>query len=109
MPKSGHKANAADYVAVRGMGRYIGAVSRANGLRTHPLGRICRHAGCITVLSKYNPSSYCFQHDAEDPELHFQRTRGGRVVGIVRPKPEKEPKTPEIAAEIAEILEEAAS
>lgn len=38
-------------------------------LKLHPRGRVCAHEGCHTVVSIYNPSDYCNQHE----RLHRKR------------------------------------
>lgn len=35
--------------------------------RTYGRGRTCRSGGCSTVLSVYNPSEYCWQHEPVRP------------------------------------------
>ena len=32
------------------------------GVRTYARGRVCRAGGCGTVLSVYNPTSFCALH-----------------------------------------------
>jgi hypothetical protein len=36
-------------------------------VRTYARGRTCRAAGCGTVLSAYNPSSFCALHESALP------------------------------------------
>ena len=36
-------------------------------VRTYARGRVCRAAGCGTVLSSYNPSSFCALHECAIP------------------------------------------
>lgn len=34
----------------------------------HPAGRVCSHAECVTVLSIYNATGWCWQH--EEPHAY---------------------------------------
>jgi len=39
--------------------------TRSFAPETYPANRVCAHDGCDTVLSRYNPSSYCDVHADE--------------------------------------------
>jgi hypothetical protein len=39
-------------------------------VRVYQADRRCRHEGCITVLSIYNPSSYCSLHEHRQIDHH---------------------------------------
>jgi hypothetical protein len=48
-------------VTTRSASELISAVPLGNGTRsrTYRRGRVCRAAGCSTVLSMYNPTVFC--------------------------------------------------
>lgn len=41
---------------------------------TYPAGRVCRHRGCDTVLSIYNPTRYCGAHQPEADMVYLGHT-----------------------------------
>ncbi len=43
--------------------------------RIHDPGRICAAEGCETMLSRYNPSRFCWQH----ADVVFPNYRGKRL------------------------------
>lgn len=47
-------------------------VDGAFHVRTYPAGRTCAHDGCGTVLSVYNPTTYCGAHEPE-PDWCYDR------------------------------------
>lgn len=54
-------------------GRRIKGGIRAS--RTYDEGRVCKHAGCETTLSRYNRREYCYNH----APVRYPRLRG-RIV-----------------------------
>lgn len=48
---------------------------RENWVKTYPVGRVCDHAGCATILSKFNASTTC---EACQPEPDFLSYLGKR-------------------------------
>lgn len=56
-----------------------GALARPRGsARTYGENRVCQARGCSTVLSKYNPARYCWQHDSAHPFVLRAHRRGPR-------------------------------
>jgi hypothetical protein len=51
-------ANATDRIL---RGRMAPSDIRSN--RVHETGRVCAHDGCATVLSIYNSTGWCWQHE----------------------------------------------
>lgn len=47
-------------------GRMAAGEARTNSV--HERGRVCTEPGCATVLSVYNPSPWCWQH--EEPHTY---------------------------------------
>jgi hypothetical protein len=43
-------------------GTSLNQVAGRRAAKTYEDGRVCAHAGCRTVLSKYNKNDYCWQH-----------------------------------------------
>jgi hypothetical protein len=55
-----------DLTAVRG--RHVGGQETSRGgSRRFDEGRVCAEDGCVTVLSVYNSSDLCWQHEAPHP------------------------------------------
>lgn len=54
-------------------GRMVQGIRRAS--RRYPEGRVCRHDGCSTVLSVYNPSRLCSRHETTQLPRTFGRQR----------------------------------
>lgn len=48
-------------------------LSGTASVRTYARGRVCRAGGCGTVLSAYNPSSFCALHERALPQLRRAR------------------------------------
>lgn len=62
-------------------------VSQANVVRSHQRGRICAHEGCNTILSIYNPATFC--------AAHLKQAHSGRPPGAARSvQGRKRPVTP---------------
>ena len=40
--------------------------------RTRPPRRVCEHDGCETILSRYNPSTFCAAHEPEPEVLRYE-------------------------------------
>ena len=49
--------------------QYRGAAAQAlpRRSRTYPKGRVCAEEGCTTILSVYNRSEFCWQHEPAEP------------------------------------------
>jgi len=54
-------------------GRMVQGIRRPS--RRHPEGRVCVRDGCRTVLSVYNPSRFCSQHETTSLPRTFGRQR----------------------------------
>jgi len=44
-------------------------VDQSQLVRTYGKGRACQHEGCNTVLSAYNPATYCALHEGEHEQI----------------------------------------
>ena len=57
----------------------------ANWVKTYPVGRICDHEGCATILSRYNATMYCGAHPPDTGlrfhGMTFQQCACGAVTG----------------------------
>lgn len=47
-------------------------LDKANWVETYPVGRVCSHAGCETVLSMYNADDACELHRVPEPEWKWR-------------------------------------
>ena len=54
-------------------GRMVRGIRRPS--RRYPEGRVCVQDGCRTVLSVYNPSRFCSQHETARLNRTFGRQR----------------------------------
>jgi hypothetical protein len=48
-------------------------VSQLDRVRIHQRGRICAQTGCDTILSVYNPATYCAAHVSQSPGARRRR------------------------------------
>jgi hypothetical protein len=55
-------------------------LSGTASVRTYARGRICRADGCGTVLSAYNPSSFCALHERALPRPRRARRQASERI-----------------------------
>jgi hypothetical protein len=59
-------------------------LSGTASVRTHARGRVCRAGDCGTVLSAYNPSSFCALHERALPRPRPAASGGPRLRELQR-------------------------
>jgi hypothetical protein len=60
----------------------VGLDQYGPGPTSYAEARVCDDPGCVTVLSRYNPGSKCWQHESRHPfHLDWNRRKKRRNLG----------------------------